>query len=434
VVLTEQTAGAVPTGYVCLSINMPSGSGAPNFTPSSRPLVTTGGNSATVSDGSGGSPGTTSGTTLGAGTTPTTLFFKVNTASTSATTYTVSGLKVDTGSALGALVIGIGTDPASPAAACANAASASPNLGTASPSGALDPLTRLWGNDRIATANAVSANSFPTAGSASAVVLTRSDVFADALAGGPLAVLKGGPLLLTGSTALDPTTETELKRVLAAGGTVYLLGGDAALAPVIAARLTALGFNPVRYGGGNRFETATIIASQGLSNPATVLLASGLDFPDALAGGAAAAKAGAAILLTEGSGPAPETTTYLAGHTGDTKYALGGPAAAAYPSASPLVGVDRYETSVKIANQFFASPAVVGIASGSAFPDALTGAPHIGRQGGPLLLVQLDVVPASVRSYLSNNAVNIGAAFSYGGPAVTSDATLADVQNAISGH
>ena len=70
-----------------------------------------------------------------------------------------------------------------------------------------------------------------------------------------------------------------------------------------------------------------------LGNPTTVLEATGLNFPDALAGGPAAIEDGAAILLTNGKVQAAETSAYLAAHTGGSHFALGGPAAAADPSA-----------------------------------------------------------------------------------------------------
>jgi len=148
----------------------------------------------------------------------------------------------------------------------------------------------------------------------------------------------------------------------------------------------------------------------------------------------AATKAGAAILLTNGPAPAPPTTTYLSAHNSDILFALGGPAFAAYPAATPIVGADRYETSVKVAEQFFSASTMVGIASGEVFPDALTGGPHIGAKGGPLLLVQLGGVPGSVAAYLSSNAASISAAFAYGGTAVIADSTLSDAQLTISGH
>ena len=79
---------------------------------------------------------------------------------------------------------------------------------------------RIAGASRLATAIGVSQDQFPTTGSATAVVLARSDTFPDALAGGPLAAKVGGPLLLTPPSGLDPTVQAEIVRVAAAGSTV----------------------------------------------------------------------------------------------------------------------------------------------------------------------------------------------------------------------
>ena len=82
------------------------------------------------------------------------------------------------------------------------------------------------------------------------------------------------------------------------------------------------------------------------------------------------------------------TQQYLASRTGATIFALGGPAAAAggAPAANQIVGADRYATAVMTAQRFFPNPTAIGIASGEAFPDGLTGGAHIGKIGGPLLL------------------------------------------------
>src|ERR1700678_3371829 len=105
---------------------------------------------------------------------------------------------------------------------------------------------RIDGTDAIGTSIAVSQAEFPTAGSAQAVVLARSDFFSDALAGGPLAAKVGGPLLITPGAsitpALDPRVEAEIQRVLDPGGTVYILGGPLALDPAIDAALQGLGY------------------------------------------------------------------------------------------------------------------------------------------------------------------------------------------------
>jgi secreted trypsin-like serine protease len=279
------------------------------------------------------------------------------------------------------------------------------------------PVIRLAGGDRTATAIAVSGHSFATPLSAKAVVLASGTGFADALAGTPLAVAKGAPLLLTDGDTLDPRVAAEIGRVLRPGQPIYLLGGLTALSAAVQTQLTADGYAITRYGGTNRFATAVMIASAGLGDPATVLEATGLGFADGLAGGAAAAQAHGAVLLTIDRVQAPETAAYLTAHPTDTRYALGGPAAAADPGAHPLVGTDRYDTSVQVAKAFFPAPSAVGAADGLAFPDALSGGAQIASLSGPMLLVP-PTPPGSpsVLAYFTTRTAPATAAFVYGGP------------------
>ena len=296
------------------------------------------------------------------------------------------------------------------------------------------PVTRIAGADRIATAVAASVDSFPSQGSAGAAVLATASDFPDALAGTPLAVAKHGPLLVTGSSALDSRVGTELQRVLPAGHTVYVLGGSSALNPSIDADLQGRGYHVVRYQGTNRFQTAVAIAS-GLGDPTNILEATGFSAADALSGGAAAGIAHAAILLTSGSTQSPDTATYLSAHSMDARVALGGPAAAADPAATPIVGADRYETSTLVARHFFSGPAAIAVASGQAasFADGLSGGADIASRGGPLLLVQATApLPASVGTYLHDVRASVASGRAFGGPAVVGDDVIAAVDQQIS--
>jgi len=309
----------------------------------------------------------------------------------------------------------------------AAAAACTPGSVTPSPVGI---ISRLAGATRDATSVAVSQATYQAAGSAGAVVLASDAGYPDALAGTPLAVSKHGPLLLTTPAGLDLAVGTEIGRVLPKGGTVYLLGGDAALASVVDSQIQALGDVPQRVAGADRFATAVAIAGV-LGDPHTVLEATGLDFPDGLSAGAAAAKAGGAVLLSDGSTQAPETATYLAAHPGDTVTAVGGPAALADPSATALVGADRFATAVMVAVQFFAEPTTVGLASGLGFPDALAGGAGIGAGGGPLLLVPAcGALPSSLASYLSSVHGSVTGGTLYGGTGVVGDDVLAELDQA----
>ena len=273
---------------------------------------------------------------------------------------------------------------------------------------------RLGGADRFGTAVAVSQAQFP-GGHAGAVVLARGDDYPDALVAAPLAAAKHAPLLLSVGGSLTPVTKTELQRVLPAGGTVYVLGGTGAVPASVATQLAALGYQVVRYGGVDRCATAVQVAGA-LGDPGTVLLATGTNFPDALSAGVGAAKAAGVVLLTNGGSLPAATSSYLAAHA-KTVYAVGGPAAAADKKATALVGADRYATSVAVAGRFFPSPSSVGVASGTAFPDALSGGALLAHAGVPLVLAAPGGLPAGVGAYLSSVKGSISSAHLFGGNA-----------------
>ena len=383
--------------------------------------------------GTGSAPGAPSGLTATPGNGSATFTWAAPTGSSPVTSYTVScspaASKVVTGTPppTTTTVTGLTNGTAySCAVAAANSSGTGPpsNTVTVTPAGSGITPTVYAGSTRVDTAVLVSQASFPTAGSAGAVVLSRSDQYADALAGTPLAVAHHAPVLLSSSSSLDAETQTEIERVLPAGGTVYLLGGTSALSPAVQSALSSAGFQAVRLAGADRYGTAAAIAAA-LGDPTTVLLASGIDFPDALSAGAAASRVHGAVLLTDGSTMAPTTASYLAAHPGATVYALGGPAATADPGAIAIVGADRYQTAVKTAAAFFSAPTQVGLASGLNFPDALSGGAQIGAAGGPMLLTDPSSLPSAVASYLAANQSSITAVDVYGGPAAVSPTVAA---------
>jgi len=128
----------------------------------------------------------------------------------------------------------------------------------------------------------------------------------------------------------------------------------------------------------------------------------------------------------------PETSAYLAAH-GTTVYALGGPAAAADPSATPVVGSDRYQTAAMVASKWFSAPGAVGFASGADFPDALAGDAQMGHLGGPMLLLDPSAAtaPPEVAAYMTSISGDLSSAFAYGGPDALPSALLTSVQASI---
>jgi len=304
-------------------------------------------------------------------------------------------------------------------------------------------VDRISGLNRVATAVQASQALFDVAGAsadasandASVVVLASSMGFADGVSGVPLAAALNGPLLLTAQSGLDPATSTEVKRTLPAGGTVYVLGGVGAISDTVATSLTSLGFKVTRLWGTTRFETAVAVAKT-IPGSTKVLLTSGLNFPDALSAGPAAAHVRGVVLLTSGPTMATATKTYLTQHPGVEVFAVGGDAAKAAPTTATdhrLVGVDRYETGTKVAATFFSSPDSVTFASGQNFPDALSGGAFSALVDSPILLVRSDIVPAVVTSYLQKNETSVSHSALVGGTGVVKDSVLFSVEDSLNG-
>ncbi|MEE8599559.1 cell wall-binding repeat-containing protein [Euzebya tangerina] len=278
-----------------------------------------------------------------------------------------------------------------------------------------DPPTdveRLAGPARVDTAIAVSQDDFE-AGTAGAVVLARADLFPDALVAAPLAVAVNGPLLLTPSFAVAQIVEDEIARVLPPGGTVYLSGGEAALSADVAAEIEALGYVVQRAAGPSRYATAVEVARASGPDPDLIVVANGNDFPEALVGGSLAAAEGGVEIISNGEQLDDTATAYLAEHPDAEVLAIGPVASAAVPDAASISGPDVFTTSVLVAQERYTDPTAAGIASGTNFPDGLTGGANAGRRGVPLLLSTPDLLPDSVDAYL--DGLDLQTTVMYGG-------------------
>lgn len=306
--------------------------------------------------------------------------------------------------------------------------------------GPTEPEERLSGEDRFDTSVAISQDAWAD-GAADAVVLTRSDVFADALAGTPLAVSVGGPLLITDRDQLVPAVRDEIRRALGSdtSKTVHLLGGPVALSAEVESAVRALGYRTQRLAGEDRIETAIRIARE-LPTIDAFLVTTGYNFPDALAAGPAAVQVDGAVLLSVDGEPAPATVAFMDGRPDVPRYAIGGPAANAHPEATPVFGPDRIRSTVAVAEEFFDAPGVAGLARADDFPDSLAGGAHVamglpelGRAGGPMLLTPTTELAGPVESWLCDHADTLEHAFVYGGSVAVSDGVGDQAQDRVDG-
>jgi len=271
-------------------------------------------------------------------------------------------------------------------------------------------VERFGGADRFATAAIVSANHFAP-GVAAVFVATGSN-FPDALAGGPAAARAGAPILLVTRTEIPGSTKSELTRLRP--GRIVVLGGSGVISDGVASALGAYqaGGGVSRLGGADRYGTAAAV-SRATFTPgvATAYVATGLAFPDALVGGAAAARSGSPVLLARpGALPAP-TVAELKRLAPSRIIVLGGTSAigdgvvaqlrglATSGTVTRIAGADRFATAVAVsAASFPAGVSALYVATGQSFPDALVAIPAAARTGAALMLVPGSAsVPTAIR-------------------------------------
>ena len=229
------------------------------------------------------------------------------------------------------------------------------------------------------------------------VIVADGRNFADALSGSYLAAVAEAPILL-----VHPKYEEEvfyyLQGNVETGGKVYLLGGEGAVSADFEKMLNVAGYNVIRLGGTDRFDTNVLILKEANGIDSTyakqMLVCSGMGFADALS----TSSVGRPILLV-GKTLSTSQKEYLDDLKPDSSYIVGGTGAVSEEVEAELAGYipaestirlngnDRFETSYMVANTFFPwghRNAVMVDALN--FPDGLSGGAVAAAISAPVLL------------------------------------------------
>ncbi|MDN5797140.1 MAG: cell wall-binding repeat-containing protein [Intrasporangium sp.] len=273
----------------------------------------------------------------------------------------------------------------------------------------LPSVSRYAGSDRYATAAAISAKTFGS-GVPVAYIATGAG-FPDALAGAAAAGSLGGPVLLSERTSLPKTTTDELRRLKP--GRIVVLGGTGVISSTVERRLAGYADSVARDAGTDRYDTAAQVSRVAFDPGAPVAyVATGTNFPDALAAGPAGGVKGGPVLLvgrdtipaataTELRRLAPERIVVLGG-TGVVSSSVEKSLGSYSSSVSRASGSDRFGTAARVSSTTFGAGAPIAfVATGATFPDAVAGGAAGGHRGGPILLTQRNAVPQATLSELA---------------------------------
>lgn len=265
----------------------------------------------------------------------------------------------------------------------------------------------IWGENRYATAAALSRRSFEPAanGPDGTVFVATGEAFADALAAGPAAASIKSPVLLAAKDRLPAETAEELVRL--APREIVLLGGTSAVSAQVETALREHATTVSRISGEDRYETAAAVSRRFFpGGSAVAFVATGRDFADALAGGAVAGAANSPVLLVDHERLPPATATELRRLGARRVSLLGGPAAvsdrtmgdlqAIAGDAIRLAGEDRFATAVEVSKASASVGGNIYIATGAGYADALAGAAVAGKDGFTILLTGKSCMPQVV--------------------------------------
>lgn len=193
-------------------------------------------------------------------------------------------------------------------------------------------VVRLSGATRFHTAAAIADEIVELDGTQDQVVVALGTFWADALSSGTLATTTGSPVLLANEDSVPDETIAAIKRVLNAGGKVWMVGGPATMSAEVEAQLFAEGFDVSRLAGADRFATNVVVLNEAVSQGANLgiaVVASGGNYPDALSAAVAAWKLGGFLILVHPDDLtlSPPSESFLVGHADDIHGALiaGGP-------------------------------------------------------------------------------------------------------------
>jgi putative cell wall-binding protein len=318
-------------------------------------------------------------------------------------------------------------------------------------------VTSVQGDDRFQTAVKVSEAAYPQGldlDGARTVVIATGRNWPDALGGVALAGVLDGPVLLVDTNSVPASVQAEIRRLKATKA--IILGGTSAVGSAVQTWLaTELGgaANVDRIWGADRYTTAEKVAQRviDLEGPGfdeVAFIATGGNFPDALAAAPIAAKRRWPILL---SNPATGLSDSTKAVMGPVTYAaiLGGPAAVPTSVEAYLTdtlgdegsgwerikGANRYATAVALAEWGKSVGALewdgVGITTGEAFPDALAGGLLQAKRPAPMLLTSPAALSAETQAALVEHRAKIDNVTFFGGMNAVSVAVRTAVTQAI---
>lgn len=305
-------------------------------------------------------------------------------------------------------------------------------------------VTRIYGADRYETAFAASDMIYEKIGQQfDRIVVASGKDYPDALSA--MMLMPKSPFILT-SDATESKTLDYIHNRVKAGGQVCLIGGTGVVSQRLEDTLTKEGYEVIRLGGKDRYETNLEVVKTRVNVWAEydLVICSGKNYADALSAGTATDN-NAVLMIVDDKLTESQIqffNTYPIGRV----WILGGEGAVSKDVEKELAkfkptriaGRDRFETSALAAKQFSNSMTnSIVLAYGYDFADGLVAGTfsylytndEVVRENPVILAAGPNQIPDALKTFVAGLQVEKLPVYVFGGPKLISDDTIAAIMS-----
>lgn len=307
---------------------------------------------------------------------------------------------------------------------------------------------RVEGHDRFESANKIHDEFFEKT---EEVVLTSSDVFADAISSGNITDGKMPILYTEGSSLNEKTKKQLLDRKIKK---VHIIGGEKTISKDVEEILKQMGIEVERIDGHDRYAVNAKLANN-KKDADTLVFASGENYADSLSSVGLANKTKSPILLVQKNTLPTSIKEYLSS-IDKTKilksYIVGGTNSISDSvkaeidsilnlKSTRIAGHDRYKTSVEVSKVAYPNAKKAIFTTGEVYADALAAAPVSQKIDAPIVLVPKDNIQLEKEANSSNKTqthenylkgLNVEEkSYVFGGEKSISDDCFTNIKNAL---
>lgn len=268
-------------------------------------------------------------------------------------------------------------------------------------------VSRYAGSDRYATSALINKS---VGTNSNIAVISSGNSFPDTIVASILAGQLDAKMFINMPNSLTAEINTAIEN--GSLKTIYSVGGST-LPSSVRNKIKNKGIDLINISGPNRFDTSASVAENS-KNKSKVFLANGNNFPDSLSIAPLALREGYSLVLTDGNSLTANVSNFLnnaeeiviVGGTGSVSSSIENGLSRNGKKVSRISGSNRYDTSMKIANNYYGSTDFVLTASGNNYADALTGTVLANKLNAPIILVSGNSLNSVQKSYLNSQKIN----------------------------